>query len=39
MDTLLELYRYNAWASCRIIDACAHLPTEGLAAELPEMYR
>ena len=38
MDTLLELYRYNAWANCRIVDACAALPVEGLAAEMPAMY-
>lgn len=38
MDTLVELYRYNAWANCRVIDACAALPVEGLAAEMPQMY-
>lgn len=38
MDTLLEFYRYNAWANCRIIDACASLPVPGLAAEMPAMY-
>ena len=38
MGTLLELYRYNAWANCRIVDACAALPVEGLAAAMPDMY-
>ena len=38
MDTLVELYRYNAWANGRILAACSALPVEGLAAEMPEMY-
>jgi uncharacterized damage-inducible protein DinB len=38
VETLIELYRYNAWANCRVIDACAALSVEGLAAEMPQMY-
>ena len=38
METLAALYRYNAWANCRILDACAALPVEGLATEMPAMY-
>ncbi len=38
METLSELYRYNAWANCRIVVSCAALPVEGLAVEMPAMY-
>jgi uncharacterized damage-inducible protein DinB len=38
METLVELFRYNAWANCRVLDACAALPVSALGAAQPAMY-
>lgn len=38
METLAELYRYNAWANRQILDACAALDDAKLRTEMPAMY-
>jgi uncharacterized damage-inducible protein DinB len=35
---LVELYRHNAWANARMVDACRDLLPDHLATELPGTY-
>ena len=38
MDTLRELFRYNAWATLRLLDHCQSLPPSALHETAPGTY-